>query len=68
MLTDGMQSITAEAKVRRAGWGARRRWTISLSAAVGSQIHSSGERGHLVAQILGYCQNFSQSGMKEIRS
>jgi hypothetical protein len=39
VLTDGMQSITAEAKVRRAGWGARR-WTISLSAAVGSQIHS----------------------------
>lgn len=38
-LTDGMQSITAEAKVRHAGWGARR-WTISLSAAVGSQIHS----------------------------
>lgn len=39
MLTDGMQSITAEAKVRHAGRGARR-WTISLSAAVGSQIHS----------------------------
>jgi hypothetical protein len=37
-LTDGMQSITAEAKIRHAGWGARRR-TISLSAAVG-QIHS----------------------------
>ena len=39
MLTDGMQSIGAEARVRHAGWGARR-WTISLSAAVGSQIHS----------------------------
>ena len=39
MPTDGMQSVAAWAKVRHAGWGARR-WTISLSAAVGSQIHS----------------------------